>query len=193
MAEDSNIALSTSKENYIFIYDFDDTLCPSKIESDIKSLEETVYNLIKQCDIIGTVYIVTNAKESWVKNRIDNYLPKLRSLPTKLKIMSARDLFGNGIKNVKKIDLIHWKTLAIYQILKQLHPNSYINVISIGDSNVEKKATILATARFSNCIGKTIKLKPNSSSKDLEEQLQTITASLDYITNCSGKDFELFI
>jgi hypothetical protein len=149
----------------LIIFDFDDTLfctkyfdtfsVPYKDIFDCRiSLEEINPSLVKEikqleCSIIELfnnlqqkydIIIISNADIKWINNCLTHFLSELNEYikENNLKIYSAKNIFGKIVK-----DSNEWKIKCFKKVIKELYKNDLnldLNVISIGDSNKEKKA-----------------------------------------------------
>ena len=156
---------TTSIGKTLIIFDFDDTLfctkyfdtfsVPYKDIFDCRiSLEEINPSLVKEikqleCSIIELfnnlqqkydIIIISNADIKWINNCLTHFLSELNEYikENNLKIYSAKNIFGKIVK-----DSNEWKIKCFTKVIKELYKNDLnldLNVISIGDSNKEKKA-----------------------------------------------------
>ncbi len=186
---------SKSFSNSIFIFDWDDTLMctsflspmgtfeetemkldPSELEK-INSIDESAYNLLFNTIILGDTYVVTNATTSWVYFSADKFYPKVNTLLKKIKILSARELYEDYFpKNNKQ-----WKISAFLDIQHKYRRSTDINIICIGDSNIEMQAANALAAEFSSAYLKTIKLRESPKLEELNKQLNLIATNLKKI------------
>ena len=149
----------------LIIFDFDDTLFCTKyfdtfsvpykdiFDSRI-SLEEINPSLVKEikqleCSIIELfnnlqqkydIIIISNADIKWINNCLTHFLAELNEYinENNIKIYSAKNIFSKIVK-----DSNEWKIKCFTKVIKELYKNDLnldLNVISIGDSNKEKKA-----------------------------------------------------
>lgn len=155
----------------IIIIDWDDTLFPTtwvnnnKIDmTNINSLnkyklffielDNNIYELLKNLDKSGDVYIVSNANINWIKsclsvlNRTTDYI-----MSNNIRILSSRDMYSDKLK-----DNIKWKIATfqdiisdiLYKLSSKIEPNSFLNIISIGDTTFEYQALISLDSFFKN-------------------------------------------
>jgi len=100
-------------EQTIILFDWDDTLCPSrwirdnqptlsffrpapndeKYRKPLRELQANVEALVKLAMKMGRVVIVTNAMEPWVEVSCRNFLPLLMPLVTQIPVIYARSVF----------------------------------------------------------------------------------------------------
>ena len=147
----------------LFIIDWDDTLFPTswinKNSIDFNrpntyteyklyflELDKTISNLLESLNSVGDVWIVTNASIKWIKSCL-MILNKTRDVVIKnsIRIVSARDSYSQNNSSPTE-----WKILTFQDIIedilnkisKNMKPNTYINIISIGDAMYEYIALI---------------------------------------------------
>ena len=155
----------------LIIFDFDDTLFCTKyldtfslsykdIFSNKMTLGDINPNLIKELnqlqnsviDLFSNIKqnydmaIISNAGMKWINNCLSYFLEELKEYISEndIKIYSAKDMFEKLVKN-KNI----WKIKCFKKVISDLYKNDLkyndLNVISIGDSNEEKKAVFSLT------------------------------------------------
>ena len=147
----------------IFIIDWDDTLYPTtwvnKNSIDVSKtnllqeyriyfleLDKTISSLLESLNQVGDIWIVTNANLNWIKSCLANLeLTKKTIITNKIRIVSARDSYS-----INSSSPTEWKILTFQDIMediikkisKRIKPNTYINIISIGDAMYEYIALI---------------------------------------------------
>jgi hypothetical protein len=147
----------------IFIIDWDDTLYPTtwvhKNSIDVTKLEllhdyrvyfleldKTISTLLESLNQVGDIWIVTNASLNWIKSCLLGLeLTRKTIIINKIRIVSARDSYS--LNNSSPTE---WKILTFQDIMeniinkinKRLKPNTFINIISIGDAMYEYMALI---------------------------------------------------
>lgn len=142
----------------------------------ISDLQEAAMNVIDVAQAFGVVCIVTNAVAGWVDKTIKRWLPQLRpyigghvSRP-QIKVLYAQQAYvPDAIDNLGYVDdqgeYMLWKKAAMDGALNEVDnlyrleddaSNRYLgvgtkrvsNIISIGDSEAEMRATVLAGQDF---------------------------------------------
>jgi len=195
------------KVDYIFLYDFDDTLYPSshvqqtniKHHSDLGDFQDKIHDLLSLSKQHGPVYILTNARESHVVKCIEKYLPKVFQLLEDIDIVSARDLFSGNNTVYKARDCISWKSQAIRKIISKLLPSKNIprtiHVISVGDSRIDRLATIDASGYQSKyLVYKTIKLETRPTLLILGKEISALISYMNILlANESGLDLRVAV
>lgn len=147
----------------IFIIDWDDTLFPTtwvnKNSIDVlKShtiqeykvyfleLDKTISGLLRSLNQVGDIWIVTNANINWIKSCLMGLEQTRKTIiSNKIRIVSARDSYSSNSSSPTE-----WKILTFQDILEdiinkisnRIKPNTYVNIISIGDAMYEYMALI---------------------------------------------------
>ncbi|EAN31196.1 hypothetical protein TpMuguga_03g00459 [Theileria parva strain Muguga] len=161
--------LKSERSSKLIIFDYDDTILPTysltllqKPRFTTRLTEEALQGLEKLSDAvldnlntalnIGTIVIVTNASSEWVSQSVDRYLPRVGEflIKHKIRIISARDRFGNSMLAQK-----HWKyfifiDLIEEQFIRQLKTGDSFSLISIGDGSEEREACMKLVGIFKN-------------------------------------------
>ena len=191
----SKISGKNTFSDSIFIFDWDDTLmCTSfltplgsfeetgiKFDKDqmesIKILDDSVFKLLFSTIVLGDTYVVTNATNSWVHYSAEKFYPKVNSLLTKIKIMSARDSYEESFPLNNK----QWKISTFLDIKSVYQTASNINIICIGDSHIEMQAANALAAEFNTSYLKTIKFRESPKIEELIKQINLIAKNLKNI------------
>ena len=149
----------------LIIFDFDDTLFCTKyfdtfsvpykdifdsrialeeinpsLVKELKELENTIIELFNNLQQKYDIIIISNADIKWINNCLAHFLEELKEYinENNIKIYSAKNIFCKIVK-----DSNEWKVKCFKKAIKELYKNDLnfdLNVISIGDSNKEKKA-----------------------------------------------------
>ena len=110
----------------LFLLDWDDTLmCTSfitkkklKLSASESEIVEHFGSLVSQfltkCKKLGTVIIITNSNESWVKKTAFEYMKMKEQILKDIFIISTRDIFEN--QDVSKKD---WKKIVFEKLLEK--------------------------------------------------------------------------
>lgn len=179
----------------IFIFDWDDTLMcttfltpngtydeldlkltETQIEN-MKILDESAFKLLFSTIILGDTYVVTNATMSWVQYSAEKFYPKVNTLLKKIKILSARELYEKAFPMNNK----RWKICTFLDIKKSYHGIKDINIICVGDSNLEMHAANALAAEFEKSYLKTIKFRESPKLEELIKQINLIVNNLKKI------------
>ncbi len=204
----------------IFLIDWDDTLFPttwfnnnnmdinnpdsmSKYCNYFKELDKTLSRILNQLDMIGDVYIVTNANLGWIRSCLKT-LDMTRNIviEKRIRIVSARDCYSNSNTSPTQ-----WKILTFQDIFENminkidriLKPNTIFNIISIGDAMYEYIALINLDSFIKSYIEKrsnklnnisyylkNVKFVEKPDNEYLMEQLQVLEQNKDMIINKMG-------
>jgi len=187
----------------VVLFDYDDTLLASSFlsgkgyrldsnekdpseEAGLKELEESVAGLLKLGMQCGHVHIVTNAETGWVQLSAQKFMPGLVPLLNKVKIISARSTFENVHPNAP----VKWKYCAFQDALSGifggLETKTPKNVISFGDSHVEREAVRAVTRGVPNIKTKSVKFAERPSMEQLRRQIELVTNCFNYIYQHDG-------
>lgn len=191
----------------LIIFDFDDTLfCTQYFDTftlsyqdifsgktsleeinqclvrELKELEATIIalfmNLQQNCDII----IISNANMKWINNCLTYFLEELKEYinENNIKIYSAKNMFSKIVKNK-----MEWKIKCFKKVINDLYKNhlknSYLNVISVGDNNEEKKAVFNLEKTNCKIKAKFIKMISYPSAATIILQLKYLNNNLNNI------------
>lgn len=147
----------------IFIIDWDDTLYPTtwvnKNSIDVSKtdllqeyrvyfleLDKTISSLLESLNQVGDIWIVTNANLNWIKSCLTSLeLTKKTIITHKIRIVSARDSYSTNNSSPTEWKILTFQDIMediIKKISKRIKPNTYINIISIGDAMYEYIALI---------------------------------------------------
>eukprot|EP00462_Mataza_sp_D1_P001770 CAMPEP_0175097324 /NCGR_PEP_ID=MMETSP0086_2-20121207/5224_1 /TAXON_ID=136419 /ORGANISM="Unknown Unknown, Strain D1" /LENGTH=256 /DNA_ID=CAMNT_0016370823 /DNA_START=142 /DNA_END=912 /DNA_ORIENTATION=+ len=190
-------------ESTVIFLDWDDTLlCSSflssegfRLDSDmsdanqdmmaqLKELETCVINVIKLAVTFGDVHVVTNAETGWVQLSAQKFLPGVVPMLSKVKILSARSTYENHFPDSP----LKWKYYAFQERLSQAFADSDRpkNILSFGDSHVEREAVRAVTRGVPNTRTKSIKFAERPSIEQLQRQIELVTNCFQYILNHEG-------
>lgn len=199
---DSVTTTSSCNDTVIFL-DWDDTLlCSSflssegfRLDSDmtdadqdmlsqLKELETCVINVIKLAVTFGDVHVVTNAETGWVQLSAQKFLPGVVPLLSKVNVLSARSTYEPMFPDSP----LKWKYYAFQERLSHLFSNTDRpkNILSFGDSHVEREAVRAVTRGFPNTRTKSIKFAERPSIEQLQRQIELVTNCFQYILNHEG-------
>lgn len=193
----------------VIIFDWDDTLLASsflsakgyrldnnmtrcaEVDEQLKLLEKSVVSVITQALQYGEVHVITNAETGWVQLSAKKFIPGVLPILEQVKIVSARSTYE---KNHPEAPL-KWKECAFQDNLAQ-HFSEYDpavkNIISFGDSHVEREAVRNVSRCFSNAKTKSVKFAERPSMEQLRRQIDLITNCFQYIYSYDG-DLDLML
>jgi len=198
-------------KNTVVLFDYDDTLLASsflagkgyRLDSDTKSadvdaglkeLEQSVVSVLKLALQCGHVHIVTNAETGWVQLSAQKFMPGLVPLLSKVKIISARSTYETTHPDAP----VKWKYCAFQDTLSNvfggLETKTAKNVISFGDSHVEREAVRAVTRGVPNVKTKSVKFAERPSMEQLRRQIELVTNCFSYIwSHDSDLDLQLTV
>lgn len=157
-----------------------------KIELEILEIEAIKY--IKFLLSQGSVYIVTNSETGWVELSCRKFLPNLWNILKDVPILSAIDIFKSNFPNIESSQC-YWKYYTMKYILDNEMKKSVL--ISIGDSDHEKEASILINKDILNkndiynlpIYNINIKMIENPSIKELIRQMKIIMLNFNHLVS----------
>lgn len=216
---------STSGETSLFsktliIFDFDDTLfctkyfdtfalsyqdiftCKVSLEEinpclvrELKQLESTIIELFINLQQSYDIIIISNADLKWINNCLTHFLEELKEYINEndIKIYSAKNMFSKIVKNSKE-----WKTKCFKKVIIDMYKNdinSDLNVISVGDSNEEKKAVfnLAKINEFRKINPKFIHMISFPSAASIILQLKYLNDNINNIVTDSNSIFKMSI
>ena len=195
-----------SFEQTAIIFDWDDTLLCSSFLSQrnmrldapepsedilcqLRRLEQSVCGLLKLALRCGRVCVITNAETGWVQLSAKKWLPQVVPLLDEITILSARSTYEAQFPSSP----CQWKTVAFRDQLSTLFPSELSkNVLSFGDSHVEREAVLTATKELNDVKCKSIKFITNPNTEQLVTQIELIYNSLHYLCSHAG-DLDLML
>lgn len=187
----------------ITVFDWDDTLlCSSflsgegyKLDSDmtgvddsffqqLNDLGESVINVLNLALSFGEVHIVTNAETGWVQLSAQKFMPNVLPLLSKIKIISARSTY----ESMYPKSPLQWKFYAIQDCLGGCLAQNELekNILSFGDSHVEREAVRAVTRGVPKTKTKNIKFAERPSIEQLQRQIELVTNCFQYIHQHEG-------
>lgn len=179
----------------LFIIDWDDTLFPTtwvnknnidltnishlnKYKLYLLELDKTIGNLLESLDKIGDIFIVTNASINWIKTCLVN-LSFTRNVIIKnnIRLVSARDAYSSTNSSPTEWKILTFQDImedVINKINKNIKPNTFINIISIGDAMYE----YIALINLDNFIKSFIK---NNAHSGIQENFNYLLKNVKFI------------
>jgi len=183
-----------SKETTVIFVDWDDTLLcssflsgagyrldsvmegTSTLDKELKDLETSVISLLRLAMSFGDVHVVTNAETGWVQLSAKKFLPGVVPLLDRIKVLSARSTYESMFPDSP----IKWKYCAFQERLNA-DSKSPKNVLSFGDSHVEREAIRAVTRGLPNTKTKSVKFAEKPSMEQLRRQLELVVNCFQYI------------
>lgn len=189
----------TQKDKNIAIFDWDDTLFCTKyfenfninlqkvfdyktdletenpfLKKEILNIEDSIIDLFSELlDNNFEIKIISNADLKWIENCLTHFLFDLKEFieENQIKIYSAKNLFKND-------NFFLWKKKCFKKVITESInlTNCKLNILSIGDSNEEKKASLnlLKLKQFKNIKVSIVQFISNPSANSIIKQLNYI-------------------
>lgn len=189
-----------SKESTVIFVDWDDTLLcssylsgagyrldselesSSAIDRELKDLESSVIGLLRLAMSFGDVHVVTNAETGWVQLSAKKFLPGVVPVLEQVSVISARSTYETMFPDAP----VKWKFCAFQERLFA-DTKSPKNVISFGDSHVEREAVRAVTRGLPPTTKtKSVKFAEKPSMEQLRRQLELVTNCFQYIHSHEG-------
>jgi len=193
---------SNNNKETMIIFDWDDTLLASSFlsskgfrldtdpkrilecEAQLKELEQSIISVLTLAQQYGDVHIVTNAETGWVQLSAQKFIPGVLPYINKLNVLSARSTYEGRYPDAP----LKWKFYAFQDKLASLfaQPKKSKNIISFGDSHVEREAIRAVTRGYPNTRTKSVKFAERPSLEQLRRQIELVTNCFQYICNHDG-------
>jgi len=159
------------------------------VEAQLRELEVAVTSLVNLASNYGSVHIVTNAETGWVQLSAQKFMPAIVPLLSKVNIISARSTY----EPTHPDSPLKWKFCAMLDKLATHYGADYKptvgvkkNVISFGDSHVEREAVRAVTRGMPATRCKSVKFAERPSTEQLRRQLELVTNCFHYIHHHDG-------
>eukprot|EP00696_Hemimastix_kukwesjijk_P010729 gnl/Hemi2/2349_TR834_c1_g1_i1.p1 gnl/Hemi2/2349_TR834_c1_g1~~gnl/Hemi2/2349_TR834_c1_g1_i1.p1 ORF type:complete len:302 (-),score=63.14 gnl/Hemi2/2349_TR834_c1_g1_i1:160-1065(-) len=172
---------------------FDEPLSPTSPEAQLfEQLEAAACNLLTAAMATGHVCIITNAENGWVQLAAQRFMPRLLPLLDLVNVVSARSTYEPFFPNNPTI----WKVQAFYECVYNVL-NSHnliatsvgqapINMISFGDSQVERHALHAVASHFGVHCTKSVKFMERPAIGQVIRQVELVTSYLDQVALYEG-------
>jgi len=156
-----------------------------ELEAQLTELSHSIIAVLSLALQYGPVTVVTNAETGWVQLSAQKFIPLVVPMLSKLTVISARSTYepmfpGSPLK---------WKYYCFQERITALSPpNSKRekNVLSFGDSHVEREAVRACTRGMPNTRTKSVKFAERPSMEQLRRQIELVTNCFQYIHNHEG-------
>jgi hypothetical protein len=199
----------------IIIFDWDDTLSllskiqpymddvmeinkeiniPLQLRQELNEIEDVVIKILHLSLEKGDVYIITNSIENWVLRCCEKFYPRILSLLSKIKIISANTVYKRYFPD----DPCKWKLYMFKKVinidLRRLYKIK--NIISFGDAEWDRDAILNniqnVKSEKSFSFIKSVKLAEQPTFNEFIRELNLISNCLYMIINHDGDlDLEL--
>jgi len=204
--EGSACGFSSSAEDTIFIFDWDDTVLPSTwVQSQGLRLDDSCEVTPEQWEQLqevadnaretimaakrhGHVVLVTNAERGWIELSCAKFMPTLACALEDVRLISARTTYeSEDVSNP-----LDWKVLAFENEIRRIYadravdPSRRKNVFSLGDSLHEREALLRVTSQLPNCRSKSLKFVERPDISQIVKQHALVTSCFDRIVHHDG-------
>jgi len=154
------------------------------ISKELKELEQSVIQLLRMAQNYGDVHVVTNAETGWVERSAKKFLPGVLPVLDEVQVVSARSTY----EAIFPESPLKWKFYAFQQKLNIACTDSkYLkNIISFGDSHVEREAVRAVTRGLPQAQTKSIKFAEKPSMEQLRRQIELVTTCFQSIHRHDG-------
>jgi len=185
----------------VIIFDWDDTLLcssflagkgyrldspaiKSDVDSQLKELEVVVINMLTMALKHGEVIVITNAETGWVELSAQKFIPAVVPFLSRVKVVSARSSYEEMFPEAP----LKWKFYAFQERLSSFFADSkkQKNILSFGDSYVEREAVRAVTKGVPFTLTKSVKFAERPSMEQLRRQIELVTNCFQYIHNHEG-------
>lgn len=200
--EQSLASKANLMKDTLIAFDWDDTLLcstflsscglrldsdPAKVkelESQLTELSHSIISVLSLALQYGPVTVVTNAETGWVQLSCQKFIPLVLPMLNKLTIISARSTYEASFPDSP----LKWKYYAFQERIAALSINSKKekNILSFGDSHVEREAVRAVTRGLPNTRTKSVKFAERPSMEQLRRQIELVTNCFQYIHNHEG-------
>lgn len=201
-------SVSTVHKHTVIIFDWDDTLLASsclsshglRLDSDVeptsevveqlKLLEKSVISVLSRALEFGEVHVITNAETGWVQLSAQKFIPGVIPYLERVSVISARSTYERTFPEAP----LKWKYHAFQERLKEKISDHKLskNIISFGDSHVEREAVRAVTRGLPNTVTKSVKFAERPSMEQLRRQIDLVTSCFQFIYNHQG-DLDLML
>jgi hypothetical protein len=181
----------------VIVFDWDDTLLASsflasqghrldtttqfsdELTEQLRQLEESVTHVLTLALRYGTVHIITNAETGWVQLSAQKFIPGVLPLLERVAVISARSTYEHMFPEAP----LKWKFHAFQERLDATFVEQKLakNVLSFGDSHVEREAVRAVTRPMHRTITKSVKFAERPSMEQLRRQLELVAKTFNYI------------
>lgn len=190
------------RDRTLIIFDWDDTMMCSSFMAEnnitlnsesilvhehwnkLDELSKTVIEIVTVAKLHGEVVIITNADHGWVELSAQKFMPELIPILKTLTIISAKTSY----EGFHPGNLYIWKYLSMRKLISQKgYPDRLKkNIISFGDSLIEREGIQRVAKEFSNTLAKSVKFEERSNIENLTKQLFLLKGSMKYIVEYDG-------
>lgn len=178
------------KHQTVIIFDWDDTLMYTSFllhgrggsmssattQYQLQKIEKAASDLLHTALELGHTFIITNAQEGWVEDCVHRYMPSLKQVLQKVRIISARSSHEAECPHLSQ-----WKKRAFLELGRQMDKQTITNLVSVGDANYEMEAVHVLGQEFSRSLIKTVKLQESPTPEELMKELDLVVPKFKQI------------
>jgi len=200
------VSTTFTAEDTVVIFDWDDTILPSswilnqKLRLDQNSeltshqkqqlaeVASITIELLCLAKAHGHVVIITTAKRGWIELTCRKFLPTLFPVLESIRVVSAR----SNYETAEMTSPFDWKLQAFENVIRRIYGPSASeagrskNVISFGDSSLEREALMRSTASLPNCCSKSVKFTSKPDIDLIQQQQCIVRDSFEEIVQHDG-------
>jgi len=175
----------------------------------LRAQEQCVVALLTLALSYGAVNIVTNAETGWVELSAQKFMPAVLPLLSRVNVLSARSTFEPAYPEAP----LKWKYYAFHERLRSVFGDSCMdgrageadiaslaagdmkkNIVSFGDSHVEREAIRAVTRGVPGWRCKSVKFAERPTVEQLRRQLELVSNCFHYIaTHPADLDLQLTV
>jgi len=175
----------------------------------LRAQEQCVVALLTLALSYGTVNIVTNAETGWVELSAQKFMPAVLPLLSRVNVLSARSTFEPAYPEAP----LKWKYYAFHERLRSTFGDGCMdaraaeadiaslaagdmkkNIVSFGDSHVEREAIRAVTRGVPGWRCKSVKFAERPTVEQLRRQLELVSNCFHYIaTHPADLDLQLTV
>jgi len=171
----------------------------------LRAQEQCVCALLKLALTFGTVNIVTNAEVGWVELSAQKFMPSVLPLLSRVTVLSARSTYEPAHPEAP----LKWKYYAFHERLRSVFGESCMdarvpegsaaaaivadmsrNIVSFGDSHVEREAIRAVTRGVPGWRTKSVKFAERPTLEQLRRQLELVSSCFSFVLQ-SPQDLDL--
>jgi len=202
--EGSACGFSSSAEDTIFIFDWDDTVLPSTWvqgqglrldgssrltaaqREELAEVARAAAETLAAAKQHGEVVLVTNAQRGWIELSCAKFLPTLLPILENVKLLSARTAY----ESPEVSSPLEWKLRAFEAEIMRIYGEEGCgrawNILSLGDSLHEREALMRVTSQLPNCRSKSLKFVERPDISQIVKQHALVTSCFERIVHHDG-------
>ena len=150
----------------------------------LKQLETSIISVLKLAQSHGQVYIITNAETGWIQLSAQKFIPGVLPIISTIPLISARSTYESQHPDSP----LKWKFYAFQDTLAPhlSKKGKWKNIMSFGDSHVEREAVRAVTRGQKETRCKSVKFAERPSLEQLKRQQELVANCFTYIFSHDG-------